>query len=114
MRATLTILALLAAGLLGSFGWYAWDSSSNRGSEFGYYGEFNRIAHALSSIPEVTVVRSWHNADLTLEEFGFDLMVSGRPLQLNFGETDFIRSMSREAAVAALRSRIASELAPAQ
>ena len=110
MRATLTIVyVLLAVGSV-AFGWHAWDTFRNRGYEFGYYGEFNRVAHAFASIPEVTVVSSWHNSDLALEEFGFDLTVAGRPLELNFGETDFIRSMSREATVAALKSRIAHEL----
>jgi hypothetical protein len=114
MRAHLAILWLPVAGFFGFIAWYHWDTSRNRGSESGYYGEFNRVAHALSSIPEVTVARSWHNADLTLEEFGFDLTVSGQPLKLHFSETDHIRSMSREAATAALRSRIASELPTAR
>lgn len=112
MQFTLPPLAILVVGFFGAVGWYGWDTSRNRGSEYGYYGEFNRVDHALASIPEVTVVRSWHNADLTLEEFGFDLAVSGQPIQLHFGETDFIRNMGREAAVAALQARIARELGP--
>jgi hypothetical protein len=38
-------------------GWYRWDSSQNRGFEFGYFGAFNRVQHALAAIPGVTAVR---------------------------------------------------------
>ena len=90
--------------------WYRWDSARNRGSEFGYYGEFNRISNALASIPGVTVRKGWHNRDVTLEEFGFDFTVTGRPVSLAFGETDPIRDMSRTKAAVALQARIAAEL----
>ena len=110
-RVCLSIAWLVVIGFIGFLGWLGWDTSRNRGYEFGYYGEFNRVAHALATIPEVTVVRSWHNADLTLEEFGFDLMVSGQSIDLDFGETDPIRTMKREDAVGALKSRIASRVA---
>lgn len=90
--------------------WYRWDSARNRGSEFGYYGEFNRVSNALASIPGVTVTQAWHNLDMTLEEFGFGVTVTGRPVSLAFGETDPIREMSRTKAAVALQARIAADL----
>ena len=93
--------------------WYRSDSARNRGREFGYYGEFNRVSNALVRIPRVTVTQAWHNADVTLEEFGFGITITGRPVQLDFGETDPIREMSRDRAVVALKARIATELSPA-
>jgi hypothetical protein len=90
--------------------WYRWDSARNRGSEFGYYGEFNRVSNALASIPGVTITRAWQNRDVSLEEFGFSMSVTGRPVTLAFSETDPIREMSRNKAVAELKMRIATEL----
>ncbi len=90
--------------------WNRWDVARNRGSEFGYYGEFNRVSNALASIPGVTITQAWHNLDLTLEEFGFGITFAGRPASLVFGERDPIREMSRAGAVAALNARINSEL----
>ena len=114
MRVLLTILTLLIVVFFGFIGWYRWDSSYNRGSESGYYGTFNRISNALASISGVTVTQSWHNLDVTLEEFGFDLTVTGQPVHLFFGETDPIRKMSRAAVVVALQALIATELASSQ
>jgi len=91
--------------------WYKWDSARNRGSTFGYYGEYNRTSNALASIPGVTVRQGWCNRDISLEEFGFSIVVAGQPIELGVGETDSIRSMGREAAVAALKERIRAELA---
>ena len=90
-----------------------WDSSRNRGSEFGYYGEFNRVSNALAAVPGVTITGSWTNNDVTLEEFSFALAISNRAVELFFGETDAVRNMKKEAAVAALQGRIAVELASA-
>jgi hypothetical protein len=104
---TLATLVVLLAGLIG---WYRWDSSKNRGTQTGYYGEFNRVSNALASIPGVTVTQAWQNLDITLEEFGFGITVTGQPVRLYFGERDPIRSMRRDAAVSALRSRIETEL----
>ena len=109
----LIILALIVF-FFGFLGWSSWDASRNRGREFGYYGEFNRVSNALASIPGVTVTQSWHNHDITLEEFGFGLTVTGQPVVFLFEETDPIRSMRPEAKVAALRARIARELVSSQ
>lgn len=93
---------------------YRWDSSLNRGWNIGYFGEFNRTSNALASIPGITITQSWHNLDVTLEEFGFDLVVTNQPIRIFFNETDPIRSMSRQTAIAALQTRITKELALSQ
>jgi len=111
------VLAVILLGVLavilipfGFYGWHRWDSSKNRGFEFGYYGEFNRVSNALASIPGVSVTQAWHNLDLSLEWFSFGIMVTGQPLCLTFSETDQIRAMSRDAAITALKKRLATEL----
>ncbi len=105
------VLILLLVGLPAGFiGWYFWDSDRNRGFRFGYYGEYNSVSNALASIPGVVITQRWHNLDTVLEEFGFGLTFTGTPVRLYFGETDAVRSMSREKAIAALERRIAREL----
>ena len=109
MRTILQILSALLLCLLAFIGGYLWDSSRNRGSEFGYYGEFNRVSNALAAVPGVTMTGSWHNNDVTLEEFSFALTISNRPVELFFGETDPVRTMKQDRAVRALQARIAAE-----
>lgn len=101
-----TVLILPAAVII----WYRWDSGTNRGHEFGYYGEFNRVSNAVASIPGIVVTSAWYNGDITLEEFGFSLSVTGRPVSLDFSETDPVREMSRGAAARELTTRIKKEL----
>jgi hypothetical protein len=60
---------------LGGLALYKWDSSENRGSKFGYWGEFNRTGKSLASIPGISISNGWYNGDVTLEEFGFDITV---------------------------------------
>jgi hypothetical protein len=110
MKILLAIVGLGIALVVGFIVFYRWDSSRNRGYQWGYYGEFNSISNALASIPGVTVTQAWHNLDVTLEEFGFGITVTGQPVRLAFGETDTIREMSRDAAVVALKAQIAAEL----
>lgn len=106
---TRLIIGLVFVILVAFIGGYFWDSAHNRGSQFGYYGEFNRTKNALASIPEVMITKEWHNSDITLEEFGFNITATGQRIRLYFGETDPIRELSRDAAVAALKKRIETE-----
>jgi hypothetical protein len=105
------MFATSAVLILVLFGWYRWDSSRNRSYEFGYYGEFNCVSNSLRSIPGVAVTRGWHNHDVSLEEFGFDVTVSNTPVRLGFEETDPIRKMKHDAAVTALKNLISAEIA---
>jgi len=113
MKLPLAIFAFTAA-LISFIGWHRWDASHNRGFEHGYYGEFNRVRNALATIPDVNVTNSWHHLDVTLEEFGFDIAVAGRPVRLSFGEDDLVREMKRDAAREDLKVRITTELAYSQ
>ena len=94
MKAALLVilaLAMLIATLI--FG-YRWDSARNRGHTWGYWGEFNAVSNTLATVSGVTILSPWYNADVTLEEFGFDILVQGRQVKLVFGEKDPIRSLS--------------------
>ncbi len=57
----------LLVALIAFIGWYRWDSSLDRGYEFGYWGSFNRVSNSLARLPGITVVNSGHNADVTME-----------------------------------------------
>jgi hypothetical protein len=97
------IVSLVILGIffvpIGLYGFYWWDSAKNRGSEFGYWGEFNRTKNALASISGVALTHKWHNLDVTLEEFGFGLMTNGRAVNIGFSERDAVRTMSRKRAI---------------
>jgi hypothetical protein len=109
-RVSITLLAvvvLFVAFIL----LYRWDSGRNHGFTFGYYGEFNTVSNALASLPGVTILNSGYNADVTLEEFGFDIRTSeGRDLHVWLMEEDPIRRMSKQKLTKALSDRIAKEL----
>jgi hypothetical protein len=111
MTKNVIIVVLTAVLFVVAFAlFYRWDSAQNRGSEHGYYGEFNRVSNALATIPGVTITQSWHNLDVTLEEFGFGFTFGGHPVRLYFGESDPIRTMSRKDLLVALLKRIETEL----
>jgi len=109
MKTFLVILAPVLVLFVVFILWYRWDSGTNHGYQFGYYGEFNRISNALASIPGITITQSWHNCDVTLEEFGFIATTrSGESVQIALGERDRIRSLSGESLVHALTTEIQS------
>lgn len=87
-----------------------WDSEVNRGYTFGYYGEFNTVSNALAKLPGVTIKRSYHNLEITLEEFGFIIQTgSGHEIRLDIGERDPIRDMGGEKLKKELTRRINME-----
>ncbi len=90
---------------------YQWDASANRGRKFGYWGEYNRTSDALSVIPGAKIVKRWHNLDVSLEEFGFEIETNGHSIHLFFAETDAIRTMSGTDAIIRLQTLIQTELA---
>ncbi len=99
LLAITALAALIAALILG----YRWDTATNRGHTWGYWGEFNTVSNALAKVPGVTILTPWYNADVTLEEFGFDILVQGRQVKLVFGEKDPIRRLSGPELQQALR-----------
>jgi hypothetical protein len=111
-----SLLQLLGVILLipisiAAFVW--WDASKNRGSESGYWGEYNRASNALASLPEVKIKSSLYNDDISLEEFQFDLETGGRTISLFFTEGDAIRKMQRAQMIEALRKRLEDALTSA-
>ena len=110
MKKLIIILSAVVVLFVGFVLWYRWDSGTNHGFQFGYYGEFNRVSNALASISGITITQSWHNCDVTLEEFGFTAtMVSGEPVRIAVGERDRIRSLSGELLVQALKTEIQTQ-----
>ena len=95
--------------------WYRWDSGTNHGLSFGYFGQYNAVSNALSKIPAVTIVDTGYNADVTLEEFGFDIKTSsGSVLHIWLNEDDPIRRMSAGQIKHALETKITAMLATNQ
>jgi len=80
---------------------------ANNGKESGYYGDFNRASNALMAIPGIQITNFWMNPDITLEEFGFDVItLTGQPVHIAFGERDPRRKLSRNQLCAALATEI--------
>jgi hypothetical protein len=101
----MALAALIAAFVLG----YRWDAATNRGHTWGYWGEFNTVSNCLAKLPGVTITAPWYNADVTLEEFGFNVGVQGHQVKLAFGEKDPIRSLSGERLQKALMEQIGKQ-----
>lgn len=108
MRRLLSLAAVvIVVGSIGFIQWYRWDSGSNHGYEFGYFGAFNRVSNALVSLGGVTITNSWANCDVSMEEFGFTLTNKvGASLEIAVGEQDSIRSLSGQKLADAMRERI--------
>lgn len=91
--------------------YYRWDSGKNRGYTTGYWGEFNTVSNALAKMNGITILSAAQNADVTLEEFGFEVKTTeGRTLKLFFGETTPIRELTGDKLNAALAKEIQAAL----
>jgi len=78
---------LLVLGLVALYVVQPYFGSENSDSEFGYYGQYNRVKHILEAMPNVMIVARWQHEDLTLEDFGFTLLRDGtRLVQVNVHE----------------------------
>jgi len=81
------VLAFVFA--VGFIPWYSWDRSRNRGHTWGYWGEFNTVSNTLAQLPGVIIIKVYCNRDLTLEEFGFDILTAEKQkLHIGFDEND--------------------------
>jgi hypothetical protein len=88
--------------------------ATNTGKELGYYGDFNRASNALVSIPGIKITNSWLNSDITLEEFGFDVLTgNGQAVRISFSEQDPRRKFSRAHLAEALAAEIKQKAEPA-
>lgn len=68
---------------------FVWDAGigPSFGMAIGYYGHFNRVKAVIESMPNVKIVNHWQHKDITLEDFGFTVLVDGnREAKVNFWE----------------------------
>ena len=80
-------VALASLGVFAIYLFQPYVGSENSDSEFGYYGQYNRVKHLLEAMPNVRIVARWRHDDLTLEDFGFTLLINGiRLVQVNVYE----------------------------
>ncbi len=87
--------------------------ATNNGKESGYYGDFNRASNALVSIPGIRITNSWLNSDITLEEFGFDVVTgNGQAVRVGFSEQDPRRKFSRAQLAEVLAAEIERKAKP--
>ncbi len=60
---------------------------ADHGGEFGYYEHFNRVKHVMEEMPNVTIIDHWQHKDISLEDFGFTLIIEGkRQVEVDFTE----------------------------
>lgn len=89
--------------------WIWFDWSENRGFQFGYWGELNKIVETLDDLEEVDAV--WvegYNADVTLEEVNIGIeTVEGERFDIWFGQNDPIRKLTGSELSQALATRLA-------
>ena len=77
-KLSLSLLVFVPAAI--ALFWFIWEIGGlgDRGLESGYYGRFNRVKHVLEHMPNVQVTNQWQHHDVTMEDFGFFLLVDGR------------------------------------
>jgi hypothetical protein len=89
-----------------------WDSETNHGLTFGYWGGYNNVGRSLARMPGVKIVRCGYNADAVLGEIDFDIITTnGVCLRLWFEEKDPIRRMKGNELRIALADKLARESA---
>ncbi len=107
MKAAMLVLAAVITLLMASIVWYRWDSGTNRGYTCGYWGQFNTVSNSLTKLSGITILEAGCNADVTLEEFGFEVLTAeGQQLHVWFSETDPLRKLSGQALSKELLQRI--------
>ncbi len=110
MKRAIAVLGTIVILFITAIVWYRWDSGTNHGYSWGYWGQFNTVSNSLARLPGVSIIKFGCNADVTMEEFGFDILTSeGRSVHVWFGERDPIRKLSGEALSTALLDKIKKE-----
>ena len=74
-KLSLSVLAVLPFVFLAL--WFGWTYGMvpDIDAESGYYGQFNRVKHVIEDMPNVHIIDHWKHRDVTLEDFGFTLLV---------------------------------------
>jgi hypothetical protein len=107
MNRIMIILWGIVLLFIGFVVWYRWDSKTNHGYKWGYWSQFNTVSNALANLSGVTILKAGANADVTMEEFGFEVLNSdGRQLHVWFSETDPVRKLSGKALTSALQDKL--------
>ncbi|HWQ90236.1 MAG TPA: hypothetical protein VN673_01100 [Clostridia bacterium] len=110
MKRSTAVLGTLVGLLVVAILCYRWDSGTNHGYSWGYWGQFNTVSNALAAIPGLKIVKSGCNADVIMEEFGFDVTTGeGHQVHVWFSETDPVRKLSGGALSKALQHKIKKE-----
>ena len=110
MKRAIIALSAVVLMLVAGIRCYRWDSEANHGYTWGYWGQFNTISNSLTKLPGITIVKFGCNADVTMEEFGFDVLTGGRQVPVWFDEDDPVRKLSGDALSNALLQKISTEL----
>lgn len=111
MKATINVLVVIMTLFVAAICLYRWDSETNRGYTWGYWGQLNTVSNSLAKLPGINITEAHCNADVTLEEFEFRIVIaSGDKVHLYFGETDPVRKLSGQALSERLREIIEREL----
>ena len=100
--------------LWGTVNYWEWDENQNRGYHHGYWGEYNRIRDALTLMAAGTAQQTYLNKDITLEEFGFSVVQSGKTIRLDFDETNPIRRLKGDKLIEALKTMIQEKMSVQQ
>jgi hypothetical protein len=107
LQILLVVALLIASSALGAVFWLRWDSSINRGWDWGYFGDFNRVKYALLKIEGVQILDEYSNKDVTLEEFGFKVKtLKDGVVRIDISEEDGIRRLKGSQLADALNLRI--------
>ncbi|MEI7729030.1 MAG: hypothetical protein WCO56_05645 [Verrucomicrobiota bacterium] len=69
MKRAIAALGLIVALFIVTILWCRWDSETNHGFSWGYWGQFNTVSNSLARLPGVTIVKFGCNTDVTMEEF---------------------------------------------
>lgn len=86
---------------------YQLDSHNNFKLHWGYYGDYNRVTDAITSIPGALILDSWANGDITLEEFAVTVRTpAGDTIEMFFEEDDQVRHWHGSRLVEALKRRM--------
>jgi len=89
MKKSLKAFGIILTVIIIGFLWLMWEIGKfkNPNFEFGYYGRFNRVKNILDDMPNVQITNDWQHHDVTLEDFGFSLVVNGtNEVHVNFWE----------------------------
>ena len=109
-KRSLIVTWVIISAVVAFFCWYGWDTGKNHGLSFGYYGQYNSVSNALVRLPDVRILNTGYNADVTLEEFSFEIEKGGRRAMIFFSEQNRIRRMSGSELNLAVSEMVNAEL----